>query len=48
MTGEKHMLSCGLVAMKTLFDWTLMGRVSNENATNSFMTVNLVVTACPP
>lgn len=25
-----------------------MGRVSNENATNSFMTVNLVVTACPP
>lgn len=30
ITGRKHLLDCGLVAVETLLGWTLMGKLQNE------------------
>ncbi|XP_045482841.1 uncharacterized protein LOC123686673 [Harmonia axyridis] len=43
LTGKRHELKCGLVALHTLLGWTIMGKVtSNEQSINSSM---LVVTS---
>ncbi|XP_045483297.1 uncharacterized protein LOC123688706 [Harmonia axyridis] len=43
LTGKRHELECGLVALHTLLGWTIMGKVtSNEQSINSSM---LVVTS---
>ncbi|XP_025829705.1 uncharacterized protein LOC112904277 [Agrilus planipennis] len=34
-TGRKHTLGCGLVAMETVFGWTLMGKIPQKQRSNT-------------